>query len=93
MKESSLVRSCRTLAERRGCWLVKLWPLITGLPDNLLFAPGGKLVLIEFKTLIGVRSPRQRWVHARLAKLGHHVEVVRTRKAFEKMLDKLLATE
>ena len=92
MKESSLVRSCAALAARRGYWLVKLWPLVTGLPDGLLFVPGGTLVLIEFKTIIGVLSPRQRWVHARLAKLGHHVEVVRTRKAFEKMLDKLLAT-
>lgn len=48
-----------------------------GEPDLRVYGSGGRLLLIENKTLKGRLSPEQRDRHAALAALGHVVVVIR----------------
>lgn len=83
MTEAGIERSCCLLAKRWGWLALKLWPLITGLPDRLFLIPGGRVWFVEFKTPSGVVSKRQQHVHGLLGRLGFPVTVVRSRDAFE----------
>ena len=76
MKESTLERRCVVYARARGCWCLKLWPVITGLPDRILLMPRGRVHFVEFKATGGRVSPRQARVHQLLRALGFKVSVV-----------------
>jgi len=49
---------------------------MSGLPDFILWIPGGKPLLIEFKSETGKLSPLQTITHAQLHQLGYDVHVV-----------------
>lgn len=74
--ESSLERSCRRRAEAAGCLLLKLWPLVAGLPDRLLLRPGGRVEFIEFKAPGEKPTRIQAFWHRRLRALGFQVHTV-----------------
>lgn len=66
MMERELEAWCRDYARKNGYLLLKLSPEYTpGLPDRLLIAPGG-LLLIEFKRAGGVLSKLQRVLHRKI---------------------------
>lgn len=46
----------------------------TGWPDRMYLIPGGRPLFIEFKATGGVRSARQRLIHAMLTYNGYKVE-------------------
>jgi len=81
--EARLEAACCRRAKSLGMWALKLWPLITGLPDRLFLIPGGKVWFVEFKAPDGRVSKRQEVVHAQLREMGFTVDVVRDRDAFE----------
>lgn len=90
MTEAGLHRSCAALAGRRGAWLVKLLPSLTGLPDALLISRMG-ITLVEFKAPAGRVSSRQRLVFRRLrVDYDIWVHVIRTRAEFNDLLDSLV---
>ena len=47
----------------------------TGYPDRIFWVPGGKPLIIEFKTPDGELSPKQKYHIERLKKDGYNVEV------------------
>lgn len=81
-------RRFRELARRRGGWALK-WtsPGRVGVPDRLLFMPGGRLYLVELKAPGRHARPSQLVVHERLAALGFPVHVVDDADAFFRMVD------
>jgi hypothetical protein len=88
-REAALERRCAALARDRGGWLLKLWPLVAGLPDRLLLLPGGRVCFVEFKTPRGTLSKRQIFVSRALRRLGFRVFVVRDVDGFKEVLDAL----
>ena len=76
------------LARRRGGWALK-WvsPGRVGVPDRLVFMPGGRLYLVELKAPGERPRPSQLAVHGRLAALGFPVHVVDDADAFFRMVD------
>lgn len=64
--------------------IVKIAPTETGIPDRLVVLPGARFHLVELKTETGVVSPKQKFVHAKYARLGVHVWVLEGEQA---MLD------
>lgn len=65
------------LARRHGGWAAK-WvsPGALGVPDRILFLPGGRVFLVELKRPGARPRASQNAVHARLARLGVTVHVV-----------------
>lgn len=47
----------------------------TGYPDRIIWVPGGKPLLIEFKRPGEVLNPRQRYIHDKLKILGYRIEI------------------
>lgn len=90
MRESSIERSCRRYAIKRGCWPIKLQGGITGDPDRGFVLPGHYFWPVEFKATNGRRSPRQKQRHLELEAMGFHVTVIDDTKLFRAMLDMLL---
>jgi len=84
--EARLEAACCRRAKSLGMWPLKLWPLVTGLPDRLFLIPGGRVWFVEFKAPDGRTSKRQHVVHTALRRLGFTVDVVRTRGEFEALL-------
>ncbi len=46
-----------------GGYTIKLAPLQRGIPDRLVMLPGGRMYLVELKTITGRLSPMQRHWH------------------------------
>ena len=87
MSESPIEAACCAYATLAGCVPVKLQGGVTGTPDRLFLLPGGKTLLVEFKSPTGRLSPRQKLVHATYATRGHRVHVVRDTTTFKLLLD------
>ena len=68
--ESRIERVCVAIAERHGCWLIKL-DSRTHWPDRVCFIPGGRHFFAEFKKPGGELSPGQRHVQSQLIAAGH----------------------
>ena len=68
--ESSIERSCKSYAEKQGWLLLKLWPIIAGIPDRILLRPGGTIDFIEFKKPGLPLTKIQKWWFGRLQGLG-----------------------
>lgn len=88
-RERSIERSGRDRGARLGVWVLKLWPTRAGLPDRLLLASPGRVVLVEVKTATGRVSVIQKRTFARLAELGFPVRIVRSTREFKALLKEL----
>jgi len=84
--ESGLEGRCRIVAELEGCLLIKLWPLLRGLPDRFLLAPCGRVAIIEFKSRTGRLSRHQRLMRLRLETMGFKVYVCRSMTEFREIM-------
>ena len=84
--EARLEQACCALARRQGWESIKLSHGAVGLPDRLYLRPGGGVRFVEFKSPAGRLTPRQRFMHLRLAALGHRVAVIRSVVGFKKLL-------
>lgn len=62
---------------------VKLAPTEKGLPDRLVLLPGGRMHLVELKTLTGRTSAAQDLWHERAAALGTTVHVLVGREGID----------
>jgi len=87
VSESSLERSARLHAKKRGVRSAKLQGGIVGEPDRIFFLPAERCWLVEFKAKDGRASPRQKIVHEEYLHLGHKVDMVRSMPQFKKALD------
>ena len=63
---------------------VKLAPTEKGLPDRLVLLPGGRVYLVELKTISGRTSPAQDLWHERSAQLGTRVQLLVGRAGIDK---------
>ena len=71
--EKILVREVKRLGGRAYKWVS---PGNNGVPDRIVFFPGGKQVFVELKTDIGKLSATQKVQIKRLKDLGQKVDVV-----------------
>lgn len=68
--EKKLVQGVKKLGGVAYKWVS---PGNAGVPDRLVFLPGGRIFLVELKTERGVLSKVQKAQHRRLEKLGREV--------------------
>lgn len=86
-RESDLHQAILNECKRRG-WIAFHGSMAhstfrtPGEPDFIIMADGGRVFLIEAKTITGKLSPDQRAIAAWAAKLGHVVHVVRCMEDF-----------
>lgn len=85
MIESAIERRLVREVTRRGGLCYK-WvsPGISGVPDRIIITPEGRTIYVELKTLQGVLSARQKYVHAELRRRGADVRVL---KGLQQVLD------
>lgn len=76
-RESSIEKTLKDRLEGMGC-VVRKWvaPGSTGVPDRLVFVPGGHVIAVEMKTEIGKLSGVQRAQIKKLQKVGADVRVI-----------------
>lgn len=77
MLESALEQRFFKMVRDAGGMAIKLMPTHAGVPDRLVLWPGGAHYLVELKTETGSLSPAQRVWHAKAARLGHTVVVLK----------------
>ena len=90
MLESAIESACVKHATKRGCLSVKLQGGAVGTPDRLFLLPGGRTMIVEFKTLAGRVRPRQRHVMGEFVRLGPFGQSVGSTKTFKLLLDATL---
>lgn len=78
--EALLVRSVHQAGGRCYKWVS---PGNSGVPDRIVFLPGGKVIFIELKTETGRTSALQDYHIATLRALGQAVRVLRGRREVE----------
>lgn len=88
MIERDVERRLCALARRHGGVALK-WtsPGTMGVPDRLVFLPGGRLYLVEVKRPGGRPRESQKAIHKRLGRLGWPVYVVDDADAFFASID------
>lgn len=64
-----------------GGYAFKFVPIIAGMPDRIVFMPGGRLFLVETKREGEKPSSIQQVWHQRFAAIGHNVVVLDSRQA------------
>lgn len=83
--ESSLEEYFRRAVRLRlGGKCIKLAPTERGIPDRLVILPGGRIHLVELKTVTGGLSERQKLVHSQLKALGYLVPVLVGREGIDR---------
>lgn len=95
LSESQLEAVFRERVENCDGWCVKISPMSnSGLPDRLVFMPGGGVYLVEMKkTIKGVPtepSPVQRSRHQKLKALGTPVWIIYDRDTMDKFFEYVL---
>ena len=77
MRERDIERWLRLQIERLGGRALKFTsPGNDGVPDRIIFLPGGKVYLIELKSVGGRLSPIQVWQQENLRRLGVDVRTI-----------------
>lgn len=69
------------------------WTGVPGVPDRIVLLPGGRLALVEVKTLGGKVSPLQRLIHGRIRALGIPVFVVWTKTEVDALMAHLMSQQ
>lgn len=88
MREAQLEAACVKYAKSRGWLHAKLDPKGNiGVPDHVFFGPGGRTLVVEFKTLTGKLSAKQEAFAAAMLRQGFMVRVVRAAGEFRYILD------
>lgn len=82
--ESYLRRQVEKLGGRCYKWVS---PGNDGVPDRIVFFPGGQVFFIEMKAPGGELRPSQRIQHPRLEALGNKVYVFSSRKQIDAFLE------
>jgi len=92
--EARVERTSAAHAVAFGCWCLKLYPYVTGLPDRLVLIPGGRVWFVEFKAPgVSKLRPRQRIVIAGLRRLGFKVSVVSDVQVFKAALRRIMGAD
>ena len=76
MRERDVERHLVEGVKALGGVALKLAPTPVGLPDRRVLLPGGRVVFVEVKTVLGRVSSIQEFQHKRLRALGFEVLVV-----------------
>ena len=77
MTEKYIEKKLREIVSDMGGLAVKFAsPYFTGMPDRVVFMPGGKIWFVELKAPGKKTSPRQDIVHRQLRELGVPIRVV-----------------
>ena len=88
MNEKVFERSLRQKVKKLGGSAIKFAsPFYTGMPDRIVFMPGGRIWFAEIKSPGQQLSPRQRIVSGELAKLGHEVHVINSQESLDQFLN------
>lgn len=74
---------------KRDGMCIKLIPVVAGIPDRLVLLPGGRLHLVELKSLTGHLRPAQKVWHQRAARRGIQVVVLNSKYAVDQWLQGL----
>ena len=64
-------------------------PGMVGVPDRIVFAPGGKVYLVELKAPGKTLSPKQVKMAALLGKLGHQVRVIDSMEGIKEFINEI----
>lgn len=91
MRERDIEAYLRVQVKAAGGWAPK-WtsPGNSGVPDRIVFLPGGLSVLVELKAPGGKPRPLQLAQHKRLRELGQDVRVIDSREQVDEMLRELI---
>jgi hypothetical protein len=81
--EAALVRQARMVGGAAYKWTS---PGNSGVPDRIVFLPGGRVVLVELKAPGKKPTPLQLAVHEQLRALGQRVEVVDSKEGVDAVL-------
>ncbi len=74
----------------RGGIALKFWCVsFTGMPDRMILLPGGKVIFAELKSESKTPSPRQRYVHRQLRRLGFEVWTVASEEQYCELLNRI----
>lgn len=77
VKESQIERRMtERIRDRGGLCLKWASPGSGGVPDRIVFLPGGRVVFVELKAAGGRLSDLQRWQHWRLQGMGAEVRTL-----------------
>ena len=90
MREHQIESYLVDLAQRKGGLCYKWQSTRRGVPDRLLFIPGGKVVLVEVKAPGEKPTTQQLYVHGLLREKGQDVRVVDSRESVERLIEELM---
>lgn len=82
--ESEIEQKLVSGVEKLGGACIKVG--VEGWPDRLVVLPHGITVWVETKRPDGRVADLQKWRAAKLRKIGHHVEIPKSKEAVEKLL-------
>jgi hypothetical protein len=82
--EQRLVNKARQAGGLAIKWVA---PAMSGVPDRIVFLPGGKIVFVELKAPGKSPTPLQQRVHGMLTALGADVRVVDSVGAVDAMFE------
>lgn len=71
--EKRLVQRVKDLGGLAMKWVS---PNLAGVPDRIVFLPGGRVILVEMKRPGGSTTALQNRIHAMLRRLGQDVRVI-----------------
>jgi len=89
-RERNIEAYLRDEMKKVGGWVPK-WrsPGNNGVPDRIVFAPGGRIVFVELKAPGEKPTPTQKVQHERLRALGCDVRVIDSREGVDELIREL----
>ncbi len=91
--ESTVEKQLVTGIRKLGGWCLKfISPSMNGVPDRIVFLPGGRIVFVELKRSASAPvAAMQKEVSGHLKLLGHEVHFLTSEDAVKKFLHELEA--